>query len=286
MSARSLDVEVSGGRVRPRYLGARDRPWVSAVLAAVDRQEGRRAARAHRAIIGAASGIGRHYEVAPEAVSLLLAIEKERWSSRISAEISPILAREVVFELASQLPREEALARAAEALGIAGPSLVEEALFADHPTRRVFVAPFADQDADAAIARYNRALVLALVARSSVITAPAPDPIALSSAGKAAGLLCAFTTEPRIQLAGPLAIESQRVRYGEALAQFLPRLASISARVHLEGGVAQLDTTALRGPTAPSRWEIANELDTALAATASGGLPQREIVATWQNEPF
>ncbi len=78
MSARSLDVEVSGGRVRPRYLGARDRPWVSAVLAAVDRQEGRRAARAHRAIIGAASGIGRHYEVAPEAVSLLLAIEKER----------------------------------------------------------------------------------------------------------------------------------------------------------------------------------------------------------------
>ena len=278
MSARLLDVDVHNGRARPRYLGQRDEAWVRALLGAIDRQEGRRTASAARAIRGAAQGIARHYEVKPEAVSLLLALEKARWAARTVADVDPERVRAVVFELAARLPRDQALARAAEALGMES-AAITEALFADHPDRTLFVAPYEDATPAAAIVRYNRALLLELLARASVITAPAADPFALSSFAKSWSLLCAFTSEPRIHLAGPLALANGRAAYSRSLSAFLPALPSLSARLHFEGQTVRLDLDALPFEVVrPERWDVVDVVARSLAGSACSVAAVRRTV--------
>jgi predicted nuclease of restriction endonuclease-like RecB superfamily len=244
-----LAYDVVGGRLLPSWLGAADEPFVATVLECVAGFAGLRVGAADLAAPGNLARVARAARLPVRVAEALWAVERRRWASRVDAPVDPELLRDLVFELAARHSRQEVIDEAARRLGVAS-EVVVSGLFADRQLRRVLVAP--DEPARPAdlVARYNLALVQALLARSMEVHASITgDASAIALAAKRDGLLAHFEGEgeiTRLTLTGPLAIIHETAKYGRSIARFVPSLVaapswSLRARITLGPKSAELE---------------------------------------------
>jgi predicted nuclease of restriction endonuclease-like RecB superfamily len=246
------------GIFAPAYLGSADLPWLRALLDEADRFRGR-----PRAELEARLGEPLPFEVSPWKVRLsgrvLLTLEGRPARPKVPSRS----VRRVVFgEAARGGGRDEVLARAAGALGL-GAGAVDEALYADLPSRRPVPALGVELGPVELAQRVNLALVQALVARTRSLSIRAIGGARdLVRHAKREGLLCTVFPAPeaegyRLDVSGPLALFRKTAMYARALAGLVPRL-SWCRRYALEA-VCETDrgtrTVLVRSgdPIAPSR---------------------------------
>jgi predicted nuclease of restriction endonuclease-like RecB superfamily len=243
----SLDAH--GGRVAPRYLTARDEPWVRAALDRFDAFVGRTVAERDAEIGEAFRVLARDHGVHRVAAEGLAHVLVGRFPARIDAAIDPERARAVVFDEAGRddvFRRDEALARAALRLNATEEQL-ERALFADRAARRRLVAPQRPPSPIEAVQAYNLALVQGLLLRSErVLVEVREHAHAVVRFAKMAGLLCDYRVGEgvtRIDVSGPLSLLRHTTKYGRALARFFPAVVAtagfrLEARCMLGSGPA------------------------------------------------
>lgn len=213
------------GTFAPAYLGSADLPWLRILLDEADRFRGR-----PRAELQTRLGEPLPFEVAPWKVRLcgrvLLAMEDPPPRPKVS---SRAVRRAVFGEAARGGGRDEILERAAAALGLP-PGAIDEALYADLPSRRPVPALGAELGPVELAQRANLALVQALVARTRSMTIRATGGARdLVRHAKREGLLCTVLpgAEPdayRLDVSGPLALFKKTAVYAHALAGLVPRL--------------------------------------------------------------
>lgn len=244
----ALAYRVEAGRLLPTWLGAADEPFVEKMLVELGELAGLQAGEADVVAPALLARTARESKMPARVAEAIWAIERRRWDAKIDAPVEPEALRDVVFELAVRLPRDEAVAEAAKTLGIAR-EVVIGSLFADRQARRVLVRP--DQPARPAdvVARYNLALAQALLARSMEVEATLHgDAAAVVAAAKRDGLLARFAVDgrgTRLTLTGPLAIFHDTAKYGRMIARFVPALVaapswSLRARVAIGPQSAEL----------------------------------------------
>ena len=243
-----LAYRIADGRLLPCWLGEADEPFVSAVLESVAGFAGLQVGDAEIVAPAALASAARASRMPVRIAEAIWAIERRRWETKVDAPVDPEALRDVVFELAVRLPRDEALAEAGRRLGIAS-EVVAGSLFADRQIRRILVAPDERSRPADVVARYNLALAQALLARSMEVQASIRgDATAIVAAAKRDGLLARFEVADegtRLTLAGPLALFHDTAKYGRMLARFVPSLVaasswSLRARVTLGPQSAEL----------------------------------------------
>jgi predicted nuclease of restriction endonuclease-like RecB superfamily len=234
-----LTVEDAGDGRRPRWLSARDEVWVRLLLDELDGLEGRTVEQAEQ--VGRVPVVG----APPRAAAAMRLVLARFRSSEVLAAAPPVLVRSAVFQEAVRegATRDKAIARAAATLGIA-PDEVVPALYADRPgARRVVVAPTRPSPREA-IELYHLALLQGLLYRSELLVVRCREHVrAVVRYAKLRGLLCAYAEEQggtRIELSGPLSLFRHTLKYGSALASFVPALVatpgwSLEATVVLRG---------------------------------------------------
>ncbi len=230
-----------GGRadLTPRYLDARDEPWLRALLDTYRAFVGRRRRELDERL---------REPLSPEAPTAGLAraayVLDRLCSDQTKAPRPPREVRAALFaESRRGGPRALAIARAAERLELT-PSATLEALFADIPAERRLVGPPASLGATELALRTNLALVQGMVAHASEVRVDAlGNARDLVRYARLRGLLCvarpgASSDRLVLELSGPLALFRRTRVYGSALAGLVPRLSwcadfRMRAEVHL-----------------------------------------------------
>lgn len=232
-----------GGRVRPRFLSAKDRPRLLPIAEAI------------LATFAASPGSTRgELDLAlaelpcPARDRLVIQGLKKLCDDRTELEqssgLDPEEVRRVVFELSatahrsterSGFDREQVMMRAAEALG-SRPEELDRALFSDLKDAQI-VTSFAEVTADELLARYDVALAQAVLFRATrvVLTFSGEKPARVRNLFRAArfhGLIHAVESAPKgawkITLDGPFSLFDAVQRYGVKLAMFLPSVLALS----------------------------------------------------------
>ena len=253
---RYCDVLVSSGRVSPRWLTTRDHVWVDALADILVAREGRsreevEAALSERPFAGESRRAWR--------AMCYLAMRLHGFEVCAAAE--PRIIRETLFDTAADRPGEErvtVVADAARALGIT-PAEVDEGLYADLPAARRLVAMNPRLCATGLIERYNLALAQGLLMRAEGLALRVRQNVkALLRFARLQGLLCVADRpdpggiEVRLRLSGPLSLFRHTLKYGRAMAAWLPAIVrtpgwSLRARCVL-GGERALWTASCRDP--------------------------------------
>ncbi len=243
-----LSVDNLGGVVRPRWLSARDEVWVRKLIDELDGLAGCTVEDADRAarepLVGAP----------PRAAAALRLVLRRFHRSSVSAPAAPPSVRRAVFDEAARpgATRDEALSRAAAALGIQVSEVIP-ALYADRPGARRILAPESLPSPREAIELYHLALLQGLLFRSESLVVEVREHVrAVVRFAKLRGLLCTYAEGPggtRIALSGPLALFRQTLKYGRALAGFVPAVVatpgwSLEATVALHGRRVRLTAGA------------------------------------------
>jgi predicted nuclease of restriction endonuclease-like RecB superfamily len=239
-----LSVDISGDGVRPRWLSARDEVWVRKLLDESDGLQGRTIDDAERAAAEPVAG------APPRAVAAVRLVLAKFRRSEVVAAASPPAVRRAVFDEAGRIgaTREDSIARAAATLGI-GAGEILPALYADRPgARRIVVSNEAPSPREA-IEIHNLSLLQGLLFRSELVVVRLREHVrAVVRFAKLRGLLCTCAEETsgtRVELSGPLALFRNTLKYGHALAGFIPAVAatpgwSLEARIVLRGERAVL----------------------------------------------
>lgn len=290
LPSRLLDFgRTEDGRVVPRWLGARDDPWLRELAAEAAALAGRAAGEAEERLIEVV-GPKAHRHGAPRRTALAVwNVERRRWSAVVASPVPPARLRRTVFELAAERPREEALAIAGATFNL-DPSRVEELLFADRARARILQAPEAPSSPSELRERYNLALVQALVTRSTELTATVRANLrSVVRYAKLLGLMALFTEAPdgatQMTVSGPLALFHDTVKYGHALARWFPALSatagwSLAARVHLGGETLALELDA--SAPVPRVYSMPRAHDSKLEARLESEL--RRLGTEWRVE--
>jgi uncharacterized protein len=243
-----LSLDDTGNGMRPRWLSPRDEVWVRKLLDELDRSVGRTVDEAELAAATPLPG------ALPRAVAGVRLVLGRFRRCVVAAAAPPSVVRRAVFDEAARAgtTREDALARAATSLGIE-PVRVLEALYADRPGARR-IAPADDVPSPReTIELYNLALLQSLLFRSEVLRVHAREHVrAVVRYAKLRGLLCSCREDvagTRIELSGPLSLFRQTLKYGNALAGFVPALVatpgwSLEATIVLRGVRAVLRAAA------------------------------------------
>lgn len=241
------------GRVLPRWLSSRDEVWVRAFIEQMRACAGRPAEEMdeHLREVGAALALrqGR----APRVAAGVWQVERRHWKTTTGTRADPSRVRAVTFELASRLPKDEALLAASQKLTLS-PDEILEALFADRPGKRLRVPPPEASTPAEVVSAYNLALAQAFLIRSTAVTITVSEHARrVVGYAKLRGLLATFEEADqgrlRIRLDGPLALFRATTKYGRALAEVLPTLATtldfrLSADLVVRGGPLKLDLDA------------------------------------------
>lgn len=223
-----LRLDVRGGRIVPRYLGARDAPWVQRLLDELGACGG-----CSRADVEARLA-RRKYDEGELARRALARVLLCGARFRIEAPVPPPEVRALVFGEAARAlpgePREAVLGRVGQALGLTLEE-VERALYADLPEARVLEwAP--GGSAHEVVALHNRMLLQGvLLCAEEVRVRAAAHLRSVVRFAKLMRLLCqvgrAADGAMEISLSGPLSVLRQTRKYGLALARFLPALCAV-----------------------------------------------------------
>jgi predicted nuclease of restriction endonuclease-like RecB superfamily len=244
-----------GVHLTPSWLTTRDDPWLRELAAEAAVADGRTVGDADARILDVVAPLARRHGASRRLVDAVWFVERRRWKTRIDAPVAPERLRRVVFELAAERDREEALATAASEFGIPASDVVA-ALFADRAEARKLVAP----DEPCAVAQlreqYNLSLVQSLLARSAEVVAVVRANLhSVVRYAKLLGLMAQFEEAPdgatKMTVSGPLALFHDTLKYGRALARWFPSVVatpgwSLEAHVLLGGERLRLllDATA------------------------------------------
>lgn len=232
--------------VVPRYLTARDEPWIRAAIDRFDGYVGRTVAERDADLPERLRAIAREHGVSARAADGVAHVLRRRFKAAVASPIDPAEARRVTFEEAGRdevFDRATALARAAARLS-AAPEDIERSLFADRPHARRITAPATPPTAVEIVEAYNLALVQGLLLVSEEVVVDVREHVrAVVRFAKLAGLLCTCAFVPhgtRLRVSGPLTILRHTTKYGFALALFFPAVLStvgfaLSARCILGG---------------------------------------------------
>ncbi|WP_276251366.1 DUF790 family protein [Haloarcula rara] len=152
------------------------------------------------------------------------------------APMPPERARKRVFEAAeavgvvTEAERSEALARAADGLGIDAEAL-ESSLYADLEDRQILIAVDARWTPSELVAQYNLSLAQTALFDATEVRVRSSDPKAVVSAVKRLRLMYEIRTTPEgreVVVTGPDAIFSNTRRYGTRFARLLRTVAGTS----------------------------------------------------------
>ena len=251
MPERLLDLEHSGGDLRPRYLHACSRPWVQALLHRLDGCVGATRAQVVQRL-AARPRLGESSLTWRALVHLTLRL----LGFETNACIAPRALRQRLFERAAAQPRrppEEVLAEVARSLGLSARE-VERDLYADLPAEQRLVAPATPLSVEVLTERFNLAQAQGLLLRAVRLTASAEEGAkALLRFARLQRLLCLPEPAPgggvQLQLSGPLSLFHHTTRYGRAMAAWLPALVA-APRWRLEA------TCVISGR--PRRWRASH----------------------------
>ena len=237
------------GVVVPTWLTSRDDVWLRELAAEAGASDGRRVDVADERILDLVAPIARRHGAARRVVEAVWFVERRRWKTRVDSPVPPERIRRVVFDLAAERARDEALATAAHELGIEV-AAVESSLFADRAHARKLISPGAACSAVDLGAAYNLALVQALLGRSTdVIALVRANLHSVVRYAKLLGLMAQFDETAdgatRMTVSGPLALFHDTLKYGRALARWFPAVVatpgwSVEARVILGGETLRL----------------------------------------------
>ncbi len=225
----SYDV-ADGARVLPRWLSSRDEVWVRAFQEEMEACAGMSAVIMEERLRDVGVVLAARHGRGAAVARGVWHVERARWRSKIDARVSPTRARAVTFALAAQKERQEALAMASQQLGVAESEL-SHALFADRPDRRIRIAPAEPIAPAELIGAYNLALAQSLLVRSTGLTIVVREHARrVVGYAKLRGLMATFAegaeAELRARIDGPLALFRHTLKYGRALADILPTLAT------------------------------------------------------------
>jgi predicted nuclease of restriction endonuclease-like RecB superfamily len=229
----------------PSWLSSRDEVWLRAFCEEIDAFAGRTVAGTESRARELGDVLARHHAVATRRVEGVWLVERRRWRKIVDAPVDPQRLRSVVFDGAARHERGEALARAAEVLGI-DPGSLERHLFADREDERILVPPEAAASPASLVDSYNLVLAQSVLARATRIKMLVrSDARHVVSYAKLLGLMATFVERHdgvEIDLSGPLSIFHATTKYGHAVARLLPALASTV-------GWAAIAEVRLRGQT-------------------------------------
>ncbi|MFC7070262.1 DUF790 family protein [Halobaculum lipolyticum] len=165
------------------------------------------------------------------------------------APLPPRRARRVAFEaaeavgVASEEEREEALAAAADGLGVA-PDDVEASLYADRDVEQLLTEFDSRWAPEELLARYDLSLAQTALFDATEVRVRSTDPKALVSAAKRLGLLYEIRvraddgpTDREVVVTGPDALFRRTRRYGTAFARLLRTVAATASEWTLEADI-------------------------------------------------
>lgn len=251
---RLLDCErTDDGRVVPRWLLPRDQPWLRELIHESSAADGRAAHEVDERILETVAPVARRHGAGRRLVEAAWTVERRRWSLRTAASVPPRTIRRVVFELAAERTREEALATAAAELGLEVAQL-EPLLFADRSRAKLLVAPKTPATTSSLADAYNLAIVQSLLGRATEVVAVVRANLRrVVGYAKLLGLMTTFDEAEdgatEMTVSGPMALFHDTVKYGNALARWFPALVattgwSLRASVLLSGETLRLDLGA------------------------------------------
>lgn len=254
LPSRLLDCErTDDGRVVPRWLLPRDEPWLRELVHEASAADGRVASEVDERIVETVASVARRHGAGRRLVEAVWSVERRRWSLRTAAPVPPRTIRRIVFELAAERSRDEALATAAAELGLDA-ELIEALLFADRPRAKLLVAPGDLATTSGLADAYNLAMVQSLLGRATAV-----DCVVRSNLRRVVGyakLLGLMMTLDEAEdgaatmtLSGPMALFHDTVKYGNALARWFPALVatpgwSLRASILLSGETLRFDLGA------------------------------------------
>ena len=230
---RLLDMErTEDGRLVPRWLLPRDDPWLSELVAESRAAEGGVAEDVDDRIVETVARSARRHGIQRRTVAAVWSLERRRWSLRTRAPVSPKEIRRVVFALAAERSREEALATAAVELGLAEAD-IPEMLFSDRARKKLLMPTATKATPSGLREAYNLAVAESLLARSTRAVAIVRTHLKrVVGYAKLLGLMTTFSAHPddavSMAVSGPMALLHETVKYGHAVARWLPALIATS----------------------------------------------------------
>ncbi len=225
--------------VEPAWLTERDDVWLRALLHALDGRVGSAVGDLERELRVELEPVCAAQRVDTRALRGALRVALRSFTRVTAAEVPPDVVRRVVFERAARARRERGalgsegrrlvLAEAARELGIE-PAEVEPTLYADYPKQRILEAPEVMPTPAELREAYQLALLQGFLLRSAELDLWVRSHVrAVARFAKLSRLLCSFTLDrgaTRLALSGPLALFHATLKYGRALATFIPSVVS------------------------------------------------------------
>lgn len=214
----------------PAWLTSADEVWLRVYCEEMEAFAGRTVEGVRARSRDVAEKLSRRHGISARQAEAVWLIEQRRWKKHVESPVPPRQMRTVVFDLAVERTREDALKAAATLLDVQ-PLAIERFLFADRCAERVLLAPKQLPTPQQLIAQYNLTLVQSLLMRATRIHATVRTDVRhVLAFAKLLGLMATFSERDDgsidIELSGPLAIFHDTTKYGHAVARFLPALAS------------------------------------------------------------
>lgn len=287
------------GLFEPGWLGERDEVWLREVLHAVDARAGKRAGRLERDLLSDLAQVARDHAVDRRALRGAVKVALLGYRRTVDARLDPAKVRELVFQEAARARLEASaagvrfsarrgavIAAASSALGATAEE-IESSLFADHPAERLLSARSDPSSPSELRHAYHLALVQGCLLRSSHVDLWVRSHVrSVVRFAKLARLLCTCTEDggaTKVALSGPLALFHETLKYGRALARFIPTVFStpsfiVEAHCLLDEGPVRVVVDA-RAPL-PRPHALPAEADSRLEAALARDL--RRLGSGWR----
>jgi uncharacterized protein len=257
-----LPLRLLGSRAYLDFLGPQDEPWVRALLAELQRFDGRRARELVERLAEPLPCDSPYFKRRAASRVLWRAWRREREQT-----LPPVQVRAALFAAAAAgdtSSRDEVLDRVAEQLGVV-PMVLENDLLADLPGERIVRSPESLPTAAGVVLDTNLAIAQTVLMRASVVRIQLEGGVRpVVRLAKLRGLLV-NVTQPQaggsaLEISGPYSLFRHTLLYGRALAELLPHLTwcarfQLTATAALRGRLAevQLDTGDPIRPATPPR---------------------------------
>ncbi|MCP3915034.1 MAG: DUF790 family protein [bacterium] len=249
---------VRDGIVLPQWFTERDHPWIRDLIETYTTFVG-----APRQVLDERLARSSDGPCSTPGWRIAAHVLDKLFQSEIVSAAEPRVVRAVVFRTsATRPPREEALARAAEELGISIES-VESSMLADLPGERRIRPPDEPVHASTVALRCNLAIAQAALKHSSHVAITLEGHArAVVRHAKLRGLICTVSRSSKddrvvLEVSGPLALFRSTALYGRHLAELVPILSwarsfRLEAQCELRHGAGRL-TLGPADPIPPSQ---------------------------------
>jgi len=263
-------------------MSERDDVWLRELIGVLDARIGRAAGNLEREARDALSPVCRAHRVDARALRGAIRVALKDFRRAVDASLDPAVVRGAVFREAAAVrsargnwspsERSAVLARVAGDLGV-DPQAIEAMLYADHPKRRLVEGPPTLPSPAELRGRYQLALLQGFLLRSSEVRLWVRSHVrAVARFAKLSRLLCTFEIEgdaTKMVLSGPLALFHATLKYGRALAGFIPTVVSTPGWRLEAGCVLPEETLRLRvdaGAPLPRTHVLPRDTDSKLEA--------------------